>query len=130
VPSEAGPADSGAFGAPPGVAAAPGPAPLGAAAGGMIEQKTYPDPYGFDSWDPESFGTLWVHLLDADHFRDVTDQDPPPPPLDEAAYAARGVPWFRMRDADQPDLPTDERLARLRPLEELDAEAGAPENAE
>ena len=111
------PEASDVFGPPAAVAAALDPMVMGAAAGGQIEQRTYRDPYGADTWDRESFGAAWVYLLDAARLHDVTGRLPHGPPIDEATYVAEELPWFRLSHPEQGDLPPDERLSRLRSLD-------------
>lgn len=67
-------------------------------AGGEIRQKLYPDPHGREAWDPEDRGRAEILLLDSRRFAELAGTPPPPTPVDAAAYAAAGLPWFDLYD--------------------------------
>jgi hypothetical protein len=91
-------------------------------AGGEIEQKVYPDPHGFDVWEESPAGVARVRLVDAHLLAALTGREPPPSPIDAAAYATAGLPWFALYDEEAGDVSPAEALARLKP-------AGAAEGA-
>jgi hypothetical protein len=97
---------------------------MGLAAGGQIQQKIYPDPYGLDTWDTENFGSVWVHILNSEQYRSVTGLEAPPTPIDARTYTEYGFPWFRLYDDELLDVPASERLARVKGLREREAERG------
>lgn len=117
------PPGAGMLGAPPVAAFGQGPAEMGIAAGGRIEQKVYPDPHGADTWDPSAGAALWVHLLNAEQFQAVAGRPPPPSPVGARTYTEYGFPWFELMDEGEEDLGRSE-LDRVRPLSELEREAG------
>jgi len=116
------------FGAPPSAHAAT--AELGIAAGGTIEQKIYPDPYGMDTWDADNYGSLWVHLVNSEQFRACTGREPPSTPITARLYTDYGLPWFALYDEEAGDLPTPERLAGVKSVGQIEAERGAPPDPE
>lgn len=97
---------------------------MGLGAGGEIQQKVYPDPYGPDAWDTQNFGYVRVHILNSEQYHAVTGLEPPPTPVDARAYTQHGFPWFRLYDEELPDVPASERLARVKGLREREAERG------
>jgi hypothetical protein len=123
-----GPFGAGGLGMPPGAQAAP--QELGIAAGGSIEQKIYPDPFGVGTWDTDNYGTLWAHLVNSQQFRAITGRKPPATPVTAKTYTQYGLPWFALYDEEAADLPTHERLARVKSVSQLEAERGAPADPE
>ncbi len=89
---------------------------LGLGAGGRIEQRLYQDAFGLGSWDLRSARTVSIHLIDSRSFRALTGQPPPDSPLDAAAYARHGLPWFSIYDEDLPGLPAAPALAGVTPV--------------
>jgi len=70
------------------------------AAGGRVEQKLYPDRHGRDAWDEASAMRARVTLVDARDWPALTGEPAPATPVDAAAYARAGLPWFALDDAD------------------------------
>lgn len=95
---------------------------MGIGAGGRLQQKIYPDPYGIETWDPANKGRVAVHILNSRRFSEVTGQAPPPSPIDAATYAACGLPWFARYDEERTDIPPSPRLAGVKTIAALDGE--------
>ena len=98
---------------------------MGIAAGGTMRQRIYPDPYGIDVWDQQTFGIAFLYLVNSRQYQAITGQPPPPTPISARTYAEHGLPWFRLYDEDPGDLPPAERLRRVKGLRERDAGRGA-----
>ena len=115
-------------GPPPACApAAPGGAAMGLGAGGRMKQKIYPDPYGVDAFDTE--GTrIFVHLVHALRWRELTGEEPPATPVTSATYAQHGLPWFDLYDDHLSTLAPTTTLQAVKSLGQIDAEAVAPEH--
>ena len=92
-------------------------------AGGEIDQKVYPDPYGLNVWQASAAGAARIRLVDAQLLAALTGREPPPSPIDAAAYAKAGLPWFALYDEQAADISPSEALARLRTAGEAE---GAP----
>jgi hypothetical protein len=103
---------------------------MGLGAGGVMEQRIYPDPYGLDAWDPRRCAVIDIHIVNSLQFRDIADEDPPPTPIDAAAYTRHGLPWFTLYDETLGDLPRAAVLARAKTVRERDAERGIDEAAD
>lgn len=98
--------------------------PMGIAAGGLMEQKIYPDPHGPGSWDQESAAELRVHLVNSEQFREITGEEPPPTPVSARSYTEHGLPWFSLWDEAMGDVQTAERLSAAKSLKALETERG------
>ncbi|MFD5099936.1 hypothetical protein [Streptomyces albidochromogenes] len=130
------PAPMAAYGAPaPGAPAAPAmmsasgagwgsaPAPRAAAAmglgvGGSMRQEVYKDDRPASDWAAEPSGRLFVHLVTPPEWRRITGEEPPPSPVDRAAYTRAGLPWFDYYDADGEDLAPTGTLSGVKPVGE------------
>ena len=97
---------------------------MGLGAGGKIQQKIYPDPYGVETWDADNWGSVDVRIINSRQFREITGQAPPPSPVDASTYAEHGFPWFALYDESQAALPASEQLAGVQTVGEL---SGLPE---
>jgi hypothetical protein len=97
---------------------------MGIAAGGMMKQKIYPDPHGFDTWDSENYGRLYVHIVNSEMYHKITGTAPPPTPIDAKQYTASGLPWFDLYDSDLKDLPPASKLAKVKSVKAIDKKKG------
>ena len=96
---------------------------MGLAAGGEIEQKIYPDPYGLDVWDTNNFATARVHILNSEQYSALTGLEAPPTPIDAQTYTQYGLPWFKLYDESLSDVAASKRLAKVTSLTEKDGAA-------
>lgn len=94
---------------------------MGLGAGGTIEQKVYPDPYGLDTWDPTASVRVFVHLVNSELWRDITGEAPPPSPVSARSYSEAGLPWFKLYDEQARTLAPTAKLAGVASIRELDA---------
>jgi hypothetical protein len=99
---------------------------MGLGAGGVMQQKIYPDPYGIDTWDQDNYQRVFVHILNSAQFSAITGMAPPPTPVDTQAYTDSGLPWFTLYDESAGDVPVSERLTEVKTITERDAERGTP----
>ncbi|HWB06467.1 MAG TPA: hypothetical protein VG796_25810 [Verrucomicrobiales bacterium] len=109
-------------GSPPRAAA--GIQPMGLGAGGKMKQKIYRDPHGVEVWDPREFADVTIHLLNSAQFREVTGLEPPGTPVDAAAYAEAGLPWFDLYDEHLAALDPAAVLANAKTIAQRDEERG------
>ena len=93
---------------------------MGLGAGGRMEQKLYPDPFGVDAWDTDAFGRCFVHIVNSETWRDITGEPVPPSPVTADAYKAHGYPWFGLYDEHLEDLPASKTLGAVKSVDELD----------
>ncbi|MBO6933444.1 MAG: hypothetical protein JJ863_00665 [Deltaproteobacteria bacterium] len=100
--------------------AAPGAA-MGLGAGGRMVQTIHRDPHGVDAYEVR--GTrLFIHLVDALRWRELTGAEPPSTPISAATYAQHGLPWFELQDQHAPAVEPSATLQSVKSLGELDAE--------
>lgn len=109
---------------------APGGAPasvgMGLAAGGRMKQKVYPDTFGPAAFDEASAERLFIHLVDAASWRDITGELPPPSPIEPHTYAAHGYPWYDVYDEEKATLEPTPALKSVQSLESLEKSQGYP----
>jgi hypothetical protein len=97
---------------------------MGLAAGGLMEQKIYPDAYGIDTWDLTSYGEVSVHIVNSLQYAELTGREPPPTPISAQLYTDYGFPWFDLYDEKKGALPTPEKLASVKSVRQQDVERG------
>lgn len=97
---------------------------MGLGVGGKMKQKIYPDPYGIDTWDPENYGTVFVHIVNGEQYRELTGLEPPPTPISAQIYTAYGLPWFDLYDEGEGDVGPSEKLAKVKTIKEQETEEG------
>jgi len=97
---------------------------MGLAAGGRMDQKIYPDPYGIDAWDQENHGILHVFIVNSEQYLELTGEQPPPTPVSAQLYQALKLPWFDLYDEALGDIAPAEKLARLKSVKEIDVQQG------
>lgn len=97
---------------------------MGLGAGGRMEQKIYPDEHGIDTWDQETYGQVYVHIVNSMAYREITGKEPPSTPVTARTYTEYGFPWFRLYDEQLGDLQPSEVLANVKSTSEIDKEKG------
>jgi hypothetical protein len=96
---------------------------MGLAAGGNINEKILPDPYGCKTWDQNNFAELRVHILNSAQFKVITGLEPPPTTINEETYAEHEFPWFPLYgDVLQGDVRPSDLFAEVKTVAETDAE--------
>src|SRR5689334_23587705 len=93
---------------------------MGLGAGGCMDQKIYPDPYGVDVWDQGAGARVYVHLVSSDLWREITGEAPPPTPVTARSYAEAGLPWFDLYDEAAPTLAPTSALAGVKSVKQID----------
>ncbi|WP_405486238.1 hypothetical protein [Streptomyces sp. NBC_00096] len=124
----AAPAPGGPPGAPPGSAGgpatrfragAPQAAPaMGLGVGGAMRQEVYRDDRKLRDWADEPAARVFVHLVPPPAWRRITGEEPPPSPVDRAAYTKAGLPWFDHYDEQATDLAPADALSGVEPVGE------------
>ena len=89
---------------------------MGLAAGGLMRQEIYEDPYPFEDWDIAHPIRCFIHLCNALDWREMTTEDPPHPPFTAEEYDAFGIPWFDYYRDDLKPLQGSEQLAGVKSL--------------
>ncbi|MFG2944425.1 hypothetical protein [Streptomyces adustus] len=113
--------------APPGAAPRPGGAPrpagarraaaaMGLGVGGSMRQEVYRDDRPAKDWAAEPAGRVFVHLVTPPEWRRITGEEPPPSPVDRAAYTRAGLPWYDYYDEEAEDLAPTDTLGDVQPV--------------
>ncbi|MEU1281897.1 hypothetical protein [Streptomyces sp. NPDC005805] len=102
-------------GGPPAPAAAPA---MGLGVGGTMRQEVYADTRPLSDWDDHPAARVFVHLVTPPQWRAITGEEPPPSPVDRAAYTRAGLPWFAYEDDDAADLAPADALGQVKPVGE------------
>ncbi|MFF9282791.1 hypothetical protein [Streptomyces griseosporeus] len=122
----------GGYGAPPSGAMPPGAMPaapaaapaaapragaaMGLGVGGSMRQEVYQDDRPLRDWAKEPAGRVFVHLVTPPEWRRITGEEPPPSPVDRAAYTRAGLPWYDYYDEDAEDLAPTDTLQAVKPV--------------
>jgi len=94
---------------------------IGLAAGSSITQKIHSDPYGIDTWDEKRRGRLYVHLINAEMYQEITGVYPPEMP--ETAQEYQGA-YFGLNDGHMEDVAASDALGNVLTVGEKDEELG------
>ena len=97
---------------------------MGLGAGGRMRQKIYPDPHGWETWDEENTGRVFVHIANSMTYREITGMEPPPTPISARTYTTHGLPWFDLYDDGLGDLEASEELAGVGSIKAIDSAKG------
>ena len=100
-------------------AAAPrarGAAAMGLGVGGSMRQEVYQDERPLTDWSPPPAARLFIHLVTPPEWHRITGENPPPSPVDRAAYTQAGLPWFDYYDDSAQDLPPTDTLGTVKPV--------------
>jgi hypothetical protein len=95
-------------------------AQMGLAQGGRMEQKISKDPFGIHVWDQSKAERIFVHIVDATLWKEITGEECPPCPIDASEY--KGV-WFTY-DNGNPVVQGSGTLANIKPVSQKDHEHG------
>jgi hypothetical protein len=95
-------------------------AAMGLGAGGTMEQKVYPDPYGIETWDPYASTRVFVHIVNSEMWQQITGEAPPPSPVSAQSYIAAGLPWFSLYDEGAKTIAPTSKLAAVKSIDELE----------
>jgi hypothetical protein len=105
---------------------------MGLAAGGLMKQKIYEDPFGYEKWDQAHSSRCFVHLLNSAQYRTVTGKKPPENIPTAADYANAGLPWFELYDEDKSAVLASSKLREVDSVAALGVKKGEkplPDNA-
>ena len=99
-------------------------ASMGLGAGGKMKQEIYRDEYGIDTWDAESSGRVFIHIVNSMAWRDITGEEPPPTPISASLYTEYGFPWFDLYDEGKDDIKGSDVLGGVKTVKEIDDDKG------
>jgi hypothetical protein len=93
---------------------------MGLAQGGRMEQKIYEDPHGIDTWDQSNAERIFIHLVDANLWKEITGEECPPCPISAADY--KGA-WYTY-DNKTSAVKGSGTLANVKPVSQKNKEHG------
>jgi hypothetical protein len=96
-------------------------AEMGLAAGGTMTQKIYPDPHGLDVWDQAAAGRLYVHIVNAEMYAQITGEQPPAMPVSAQSYQG---PWYGLDDSGASNIAAPEVFQGLKTVGQKDQQHG------
>lgn len=100
---------------------------MGLGAGGRMHQALEEDPHDLADWDQRATERVFVSLIHAAHWSELTGEAPPTTPPSAQDYARAGLPWFALYGSDQPPLQGAETLGKLASVATLhQAKTGKP----
>lgn len=100
-------------------------AEMGLAAGGLMDQAIRKDQMGFDCWDVETGGRIFVHIVNSVMYEQITGRKAPTCPITAKTYTTQGYPWYSTYDEDQGrDVAPSEKLGKVKNVAEIDNEKG------
>ncbi|MGW6158955.1 hypothetical protein ACWFRM_38485, partial [Streptomyces sp. NPDC055144] len=88
---------------------------MGLGAGGTMRQQVFRDDRPGSDWAEAAAGRVFVHLVTPPDWRRITGEEPPPSPVDRAAYTRAGLPWFDYYDEGAEDLAPTDTLGAVKP---------------
>jgi len=103
---------------------------MGMAAGGRLKQKIIGDTFGANTWDPLTKGSVFIHLVNSNVYRDITGNAPPTRPIEAVHYQSMGIPWFSYYDDRQTSLAPSRILSRIKSIFTVDQQRGKAEKPE
>ncbi|MFJ7271782.1 hypothetical protein ACIQV3_34940 [Streptomyces sp. NPDC099050] len=123
APAASAPASAWASAAGPQRRSGGGPVPqaapaMGLGVGGSMRQEVYRDDRKAKDWASEPAARVFVHLVTPPAWRRITGEEPPPSPVDRAAYTKAGLPWFDYYDEGGADLGPSGTLGQVQPVGE------------
>ncbi|GAA5217028.1 hypothetical protein [Streptomyces thinghirensis] len=89
---------------------------MGLGVGGSMRQEVYRDERPLTDWAERPAGRVFVHLVTPPEWRRITGEEPPPSPVDRAAYTRAGLPWYDYYDQDAHDLAPTDPLQDVKPV--------------
>lgn len=95
-------------------------AQMGLAQGGRMEQKISADPHGIDTWDQAKAERIFIHIVDATLWKEITGEECPPSPISASEY--KGA-WFTY-DNGKPAVQGSGTLANVKPVSQKDKDHG------
>jgi hypothetical protein len=58
----------------------------------ITNREVHRDPYGIETWDPDTIGSISVYMVGHKQYRRITGHEPPPSPSPSAVYQGHYLP--------------------------------------
>ncbi len=89
---------------------------LGMGAGGRMTQQVFEDTLGLETWDQTACAKLYVHLVEANDWKQIVGRPVRHAPLTESNYKTYNVTWYDYY-ADKDTLSATNQMAKIKPLD-------------
>jgi hypothetical protein len=93
-------------------------AQMGLAQGGRMEQKISVDPHGIDAWDQSKAERIFIHIVDAALWKEITGEECPSSPIPASKYKGAYFTY----DNGKPSVQGSGTLANVKPVSQKDKE--------
>lgn len=95
-------------------------AQMGLAQGGRMVQKVYSDPHGIDVWDQSKAERIFIHIVDATLWKEITGEQCPASPISASEYKGAYFSY----DNETPAVNGSGTLANVKPVSQKDKDHG------
>jgi len=95
-------------------------AEMGLAQGGRMEQKVYEDPHGIEVWDQAKAERVFIHIVNAELWKQITGEKCPESPIAASEYKGAYFTYDNGHDA----VKGSGTLANIKPVSQKDKEHG------
>jgi hypothetical protein len=93
---------------------------MGLAQGGRMEQKISSDPHGIDVWDQTKAERIFIHIVDARLWTEITGEPCPPTPISASEYKGS----YYSYDNGAPSVQGSGTLSNVKPVSQKDKDHG------
>ena len=90
---------------------------LGMGLGGRIKQSIEVDPYEYDSWDFSRKMSVFIHLISAKDWKNLTGEEVPKKTLTSIEYDENIYPWFLYEH--ESDITTSKKMKKLKSIKDF-----------
>lgn len=98
---------------------------MGLAAGGSMYQEIFEDPHTFDAWDMRTSERCFITLANAQHWMDITREEPPLIPFSAEEYTSAGLPWFEFYADDKKAIDGAQKLGKIKSIQNIIPKSGS-----
>lgn len=95
-------------------------AEMGLAQGGRMEQKISADPYGIDTWDQAQAERVFIHIVNAELWEQITGEKCPESPISASEYKGTYFTY----DNGKPAVQGSGTLGNVKPVSQKDKDHG------
>ena len=90
-----------------------------------MHQEIHEDPHSFDAWDMRTTERCFVTIANAQHWMDLTKEEPPLIPFSAEEYTNAGLPWFEYYSGDKKAIEGAQKLAKIKSIKDIIPKSGA-----
>jgi hypothetical protein len=94
---------------------------MGLAQGGRMDQQINVDPYGIDTWDQANAERIFIHIVNADLWEQITGEKCPPSPVSAQEYKGS---YYKLNENPKNAVQGSGTLANVKPVSQKDKDLG------